>query len=154
MKVEVIKVKSLAEKKEFVKFPLRLYKKCPQFVPPLFSDEMKIFTDKNAYITAEGAIQFVMQSLQKTLRDSAHLIIGGGRIAKHLFIILRGFGASVTLACRDGHDLRWAEAFGAKAIDLLGESEDVENGLSLCDVIYTGTSGSAAGRNAGAGKHI
>ena len=59
MKVEVIKVKSLAEKKEFVKFPLRLYKKCPQFVPPLFSDEMKIFTDKNAYADTCESVFFL-----------------------------------------------------------------------------------------------
>ncbi|MBR2352913.1 MAG: hypothetical protein IKA76_00225 [Clostridia bacterium] len=59
MKVEVIRVKSRAEKKEFVKLPLRLYKKCPWFVPPLFSDEMKIFTDKNAYADTCESVFFL-----------------------------------------------------------------------------------------------
>ena len=94
------------------------------------------FTDKNAYITAEGAIKIVMYSLQKTMRDSNHLIIGGGRIAKHLFTLLRGFGASVTLCCRDLHDIRWAQLLGAEAVDLLGESELIENAVASADVIY------------------
>ncbi len=59
MKVEIIQVKSRAEKKEFVKFPLRLYKKCPWFVPPLFSDEMKMFTDKNAYADTCESVFFL-----------------------------------------------------------------------------------------------
>lgn len=35
--------------KEFVNFPLKLYKGNSFFVPPLYSDEMKIFTNKNIY---------------------------------------------------------------------------------------------------------
>lgn len=34
---------------QFVSLPLRLYKDNPFFVPPLYSDEMKIFSKKNAY---------------------------------------------------------------------------------------------------------
>ena len=47
--IVIIRVKTAAERKLFVEFPLKLYKQCPQFVPPLYSDEMLIFTDKNAY---------------------------------------------------------------------------------------------------------
>lgn len=47
--VEIKAVQTKAQQKEFVKFPLRMYKDCPWFVPPLFGDEMKIFSDKNAY---------------------------------------------------------------------------------------------------------
>ncbi len=35
--------------KEFVEYPLRLYKGNPYFVPPLYGDELKLFTDKNIY---------------------------------------------------------------------------------------------------------
>ncbi|MDD3207818.1 MAG: GNAT family N-acetyltransferase, partial [Bacilli bacterium] len=34
---------------QFVSFPLKLYKDNPYFVPPLYGDEMKIFSKKNAY---------------------------------------------------------------------------------------------------------
>ncbi|MBR2023925.1 MAG: hypothetical protein IJ996_05375 [Clostridia bacterium] len=47
--VKVIEVKTKKERKEFVEFPLRLYKGNPYFVPPLYMDEMALFTDKNIY---------------------------------------------------------------------------------------------------------
>ncbi len=40
--VEIREVKSRREIKEFIEFPLRLYKDCPYFVPPLYSDEKKL----------------------------------------------------------------------------------------------------------------
>lgn len=47
--VEIIEVTTKAQRKQFVDFPLKLYKNCAYFVPPLYGDEMKIFTNKNAY---------------------------------------------------------------------------------------------------------
>lgn len=38
----VKEVKTSREVKEFIEFPLRLYKGCPYFVPPLYSDEKKL----------------------------------------------------------------------------------------------------------------
>jgi hypothetical protein len=35
-------VHSAHDVKEFIEFPLRLYKKCPHFVPPLYGDEKKL----------------------------------------------------------------------------------------------------------------
>ena len=98
--------------------------------------EKESFTDENAYITAEGALNIAASKQRKTLRHSHHLIIGGGRIARHLLLLLRGYGARVTLLARNTHDLCWAEAIGAVPLDLLGESEDIERALSECSVIY------------------
>lgn len=42
--VEIREVRSPKDAKAFVKLPLRLYKKCPQFVPPLYGDELKLVT--------------------------------------------------------------------------------------------------------------
>lgn len=44
--VEVREANSTKEKKAFVKFPLELYKDCPQFVPFLLSDELDNFNPK------------------------------------------------------------------------------------------------------------
>lgn len=44
--VEVREAISTKEKKAFVKFPLELYKDCPQFVPFLLSDELDNFNPK------------------------------------------------------------------------------------------------------------
>lgn len=40
--VEIREVKNRHDIKEFIEFPLRLYKNCPYFVPPLYSDEKKL----------------------------------------------------------------------------------------------------------------
>ena len=47
--LEIIEVKTRKQRKEFVEYPLRLYRGNPNFVPPLYGDEMKIFTKKNVY---------------------------------------------------------------------------------------------------------
>ncbi len=98
--------------------------------------EKEFFTDENAYITAEGALNLAANEQKKTIRHSSHLIIGGGRIARYLLLLLRGYGARVTLLARNSHDLRWAYVMGGLPIDLFGESEDIERAMAECDVIY------------------
>ena len=110
--IEVKAVVTKAEQKEFVKFPLRMYKDCPYFVPPLFSDEMKIFTDKNAYSdTCEskcflatengrtvGRIQGIIQNQfnelhgEKRIRFSRFDAINDTEVAKALFDALEQWG--------------------------------------------------------------
>ena len=45
-RIEIKKVRTKKEQREFLEFPLRMYKNNPCFVPPLYADEKKIF-DKN-----------------------------------------------------------------------------------------------------------
>lgn len=47
--IRIEEVKSRAQRKAFVELPLRMYKGNEFFVPPLYGDEMKMFTDKNVY---------------------------------------------------------------------------------------------------------
>ncbi|MBQ7316269.1 MAG: N-acetyltransferase [Clostridia bacterium] len=47
--INIIEVKTKKQQREFVKLPLRLYKDCPYYVPAFWGDEMKIFTNANAY---------------------------------------------------------------------------------------------------------
>lgn len=42
--VEILEVKSKGDIKEFIELPLKMYKKCPQYVPALYSDEVKMLT--------------------------------------------------------------------------------------------------------------
>lgn len=65
--VRIIKVKTRAQRREFVNFPLRLYRKCPYFVPPLYGDEMKIFTEKNAYADTCDSVYFLAVQNGKTV---------------------------------------------------------------------------------------
>lgn len=47
--VTVIEVKTKKQKREFLDFPLKLYKDVPYFCPPLYGDEKKIFRDDYVY---------------------------------------------------------------------------------------------------------
>ena len=47
--VVVKKVTTKKQQKEFLDFPLKLYKDNPYFVPPLYMDEKKIFNKNYVY---------------------------------------------------------------------------------------------------------
>ena len=55
----VREVSGKKEQKEFVEFPLRLYKDCPQFVPPLYSDEMAVFKKDYVYYDTSEAVYYL-----------------------------------------------------------------------------------------------
>ena len=48
-KVKIIKVEKLKDRREFINYPLRLYKGNENYVPPLYGDEKKLFGNKNIY---------------------------------------------------------------------------------------------------------
>ncbi|MBO4219472.1 MAG: GNAT family N-acetyltransferase [Clostridia bacterium] len=52
--VQVREVSSPRDIREFIEFPLRLYKKCPYFVPPLYSDEKKLLRSGGNSETADS----------------------------------------------------------------------------------------------------
>ena len=64
--IQIVKVETKKQRKEFVNFPLKLYKNNPYFVPPLYMDEMNLFTDKNVY--------------NKTCQSSFFLAIKDGKV--------------------------------------------------------------------------
>ncbi|MCM1130733.1 MAG: hypothetical protein NC310_09225 [Roseburia sp.] len=47
--LEIVEVKTRKQRKDFVNFPLKLYKKNPFFVPPLYADEMNLFKKNHLY---------------------------------------------------------------------------------------------------------
>ena len=65
--IKIIKVEKKKDQKEFVKFPLRLYKGNPYFVPPLFSDEMKIFGNKHTYVSTCDTVCFLAKKGNETV---------------------------------------------------------------------------------------
>ena len=113
MGINVIKVETKAQRREFVKFPLELYRDNPYFVPPLYADEMAMFTNKNAYAgTCEsvfflaerdgktvGRIQGIIQHqhnelhAEKRIRFTRFDAINDTDVAKALFDALEKFGA-------------------------------------------------------------
>lgn len=56
--VTIKEVKTKKEIKEFITFPLNLYKDNPYFVPPLYMDEKKLFKKDNPYKDSCEAVYF------------------------------------------------------------------------------------------------
>lgn len=76
-----------------------------------YSDR-EIFSVKNAFPTAEGAIAEAVINSDKTLNGSKILVCGYGRIGKVLSEMLRGIGAEVTVSARKSSDLAWIKLNG------------------------------------------
>ena len=54
--LEIKEVVTKKQQKEFLNFPLKLYKNNPYFVPPLYGDEKKIFNKDYLYLDQAEAI--------------------------------------------------------------------------------------------------
>ena len=84
--ITVREVSTARDIKEFIEFPLRLYKKCPYFVPPLYSDEKKLLKSGGCTDTAEsvfylatedgetvGRIQGIIQKQYNSIHNSKQM---------------------------------------------------------------------------------
>lgn len=56
--IEIKEVKTKKQIKQFIEFPLKLYKDNPYFVPPLYSDEKKLFRSDYVYYDQAEAVYF------------------------------------------------------------------------------------------------
>ena len=82
--LEITEVRSRREIKEFIELPLRLYKNCPYFVPPLYADEKKLLLSKRSsdisdtvfYLAKDngkivGRIQGIIQKQYNEIHNTA-----------------------------------------------------------------------------------
>ena len=67
MMIEIIEVKSKKDVKEFVNFPLRLYKDCPYFVPPLYGEEKALFKKNTVYSEQCESVFYLAKKDGKTV---------------------------------------------------------------------------------------
>ena len=86
------------------------------------------FLRKNARLTAEGTLSQMIAKSDGTLYGSNILIVGGGRIARELYRLLKPFTDDITVAARRAEVRGSFESGGAKAIDT--------SDLSLCGYGY------------------
>lgn len=71
---------------------------------------------ENAAITAECALRIASERIPFTLRGSSVLIVGWGRIGKHLAFLLQAYGSRVTILSRSQPHRAEAASFGFHAI--------------------------------------
>ena len=65
--LEIIEVITKKQQKEFIEYPLRIYKGNRYFVPPLYADEKTLFTDKNIYRKTCDSVFYIAQRDGKTV---------------------------------------------------------------------------------------
>ena len=65
--INIIEVTTKKQRKEFIEYPLRLYKNNPYFVPPLYGDEKALFTKKNIYNVTCDSVFYLAQRDGKTV---------------------------------------------------------------------------------------
>ena len=104
-------VSTARDRKEFIEFPLRLYKDCPYFVPPLYRDEKKLLCSgdnaeiaESVFFLAErdgktvGRIQGIIQKQYneihgvKQIRFTRFDCIDDQEVANALFAAVENFG--------------------------------------------------------------
>ena len=76
-----------------------------------------IYLYQNAAITARCALKVAAPLLKTTLADTSVLVIGWGRIGKHLTRLLLSLGASVNVAVRSRQDQALLQSLGCRVID-------------------------------------
>lgn len=65
--IHIEEVKTRAQRRAFVQFPLKLYKGNPYFVPPLYMDEMKMFKKNYSYNDQAEAVYFLAYDEKKVV---------------------------------------------------------------------------------------
>ncbi|MBR2716387.1 MAG: dipicolinate synthase subunit DpsA [Oscillospiraceae bacterium] len=85
----------------------------------------------NADITAEGAIQLIMEETPITVSGARILVIGYGRIGRLLSAKLRALGADVTASARRWRDLAWIQSAGLGSV----ATEQIDALLPCFDVV-------------------
>ncbi|MCQ2427325.1 MAG: hypothetical protein MJ137_02830 [Clostridia bacterium] len=65
--ITVKRVKTKKDEREFLNFPIRLYKGCPFFVPPMYADEKAIFSPDYYYYDTCEAAYFLAEDDGKTV---------------------------------------------------------------------------------------
>lgn len=86
----------------------------------------------NAVPTAEGAVEIALHELSITLNGASALVLGFGRIGKHLAKLLSSFNAKVTVAARKSEALTLAKISGYRTAGF----SDMQNVISEADVIF------------------
>ena len=71
---------------------------------------------ENAAITAECALRAAAERISFTFRKAPVLIVGWGRIGKHLAFLLKAYGSQVTILSRSPRHRGEAMSFGLQAI--------------------------------------
>lgn len=89
----------------------------------------------NAVPTAEGAVGILLDELPRTLFGAQILVTGYGRIGRILTVLLKSFGAEVTVAARKSADRTRAETDGCRGIPFTALPEEIGRFDAVCNTV-------------------
>lgn len=95
------------------------YEQSRVFVDYLDIEPLQI---QNALLSAEGAIYYAKQKLEKSIYGSKIAIFGCGRIGKILAYLLRSQGAIVTVIARCDVNLAWSKLLGLDTLKIAAKN--------------------------------
>ena len=98
--------------------------------------ENECFTLRNAYLTAEGAVNLAMTATNNALRSLKCAVVGYGRIGKALSEMLRGFRSDITVFARKEEALTLADEQGFNIEKISERGEALSKLRNQFDVIF------------------
>ncbi|MBR3629976.1 MAG: dipicolinate synthase subunit DpsA [Oscillospiraceae bacterium] len=90
---------------------------------------------RNAVPTAEGAVQIMLEEMPRTIFGSRVLLLGFGRIGARMAMLLKAFGAQVTVAARDPAARAGAEMLGCRSIPFTALQEAALQADVICNTV-------------------
>lgn len=98
-----------------------------------FDDEA--FVVKNAYLTAEGAMSYIIQNTDISIKHMPVLVMGYGRVGKSITKLLKDNYASVTVVTDDNTEYALASIFADKACALCEYAADISEYKTIVNTI-------------------
>ena len=80
--------------------------------------DIESFQIQNALLTAEGAIYYAKQRMNRSIHGSEIAILGFGRIGKILAYLLHSQGAKITVCARKDSDFTWSKLIGFNGVKI------------------------------------
>lgn len=90
--------------------------------------DIESFQIQNALLSAEGAIYYAKQRLERSIHGAEIAILGFGRIGKILAYLLGSQGAKITVCARKDSDFTWSKLIGFNGfkIKTIGNKSNID----------------------------
>ncbi len=100
--------------------------------------DIESFQIQNALLSAEGAIYYAKQRLDRSISGLEIAILGFGRIGKILAYLLSLQGAKITVCCRKESDFAWCKLIGFNAVKIKnwGNRSNLESVGDNYDIMF------------------
>lgn len=97
--------------------------------------EDETFIVKNAYLTAEGALSYIIQNTDATIRQMPVLVLGYGRVGKSVTKLLKDNYSFVSVATDDPAEYAIASIFSDCVYSIKGAKDNIGNYAAIINTV-------------------